>query len=324
MRRSGIILCFGVPLAVLALAYAWMAFDHQRLLLWNVTVHESGDYTFGETVFYARHFLREIPIVLAMALFVLAGYTRVAGVTGTVHRGRARAIAWGALGGALLLMALALGATARQLGLGEALHDLLQFRTRDTLSAYGSHWHFHWLSTLWFGVAASLAARPLAGLLGDAVSSRPGRGALWRWGGWLYVAALTIVFGLSAEIFIDVRYAGHQAREILTHGPVTLLLAFGVLHATARWLSASSGETPSALRLGLSGAAAWFQLVLFLIIPAYLAVVTLSGDFMAVGQSQLGLAAMVGAHYFEHFLDYLLAVLLVSGGFAGWVLRRSR
>jgi hypothetical protein len=57
-------------------------------------------------------------------------------------------------------------------------------------------------------------------------------------------------------------------------------------------------------------------LILFLLIPLYLAVVTLSGDMLEAGQSERGLAAMVGAHFFEHVLDYLLVTLLATGGYA--------
>jgi len=37
---------------------------------------------------------------------------------------------------------------------------------------------------------------------------------------------------------------------------------------------------------------------------------------MAQGQSDFGIGAMVGAHYFEHALDYLLVLLIMGGGLA--------
>src|SRR5262245_58650599 len=53
-----------------------------------------------------------------------------------------------------------------QHGWTSAALDLLQFRTRDDLVEYGSHWRFHWLSTVWFGVAAMLGAPLIARLCG--------------------------------------------------------------------------------------------------------------------------------------------------------------
>jgi hypothetical protein len=69
------------PSLVLAASYLWLANDHGTLLLWNVIVHESGRYTFGQTVLYFSHFLREVPTAMAYALFLL-------GISGAVARRR--------------------------------------------------------------------------------------------------------------------------------------------------------------------------------------------------------------------------------------------
>jgi hypothetical protein len=43
---------------------------------------------------------------------------------------------------------------------------------------------------------------------------------------------------------------------------------------------------------------------------------------MDAGQSERGLAAMVGAHFFEHVLDYLIVILLAAGGYV-WLMARQ-
>ncbi|HKQ72896.1 MAG TPA: hypothetical protein VJ810_04150, partial [Blastocatellia bacterium] len=63
-------------------------------------------------------------------------------------------------------------------------------------------------------------------------------------------------------------------------------------------------------------------LAVFFLIPSYLAAITLTGDVMDAGQSERGLAAMVGAHFFEHVLDYLVVILLAAGGYA-WLAARQ-
>jgi hypothetical protein len=314
--------CFAVPAMVLLASFAWLTLDHGTPLLWNVLVHESGRYTFGETVFYFSHFLREVPTVVAYTLFLL-------GVSGGIARPARHDAAsdpgardgWLALAVAVVLVGGALVVTATSQGWGSALQDLLQYRTRDDLAGYGTHWRYHWLSTLWFGAAAGTApiiARRIPGT----TALRPHR-FLTRVA-WAYFLGLTLVFGLSPDIFLDVRYAGHQAREILTHGPVTLLLGLGVVLAFDARTGAARRRTDRLADVGDRPGRWVLPLILAalaLLVPAYLAAISLGGDVMEQGQAELGLGAMVAAHYFEHTLDYLFFLLLLSGGLA---LQRSR
>lgn len=39
-------------------AYLWLALDHGTLWLFPTVVHESGDYTFLQTILYFRHVIR--------------------------------------------------------------------------------------------------------------------------------------------------------------------------------------------------------------------------------------------------------------------------
>jgi hypothetical protein len=305
-QRMLSVLCLAVPFVVLAASYLWLAYDHGTQLLWNVIVHESGRYTFGQTVLYFGHFLREVPIAIAYALFLL-GISGAVAPEPTGMRDRTRRIGGVALAMAVALVGGALLVSVTAHGWNSALQDLLQYRTRDDLAGYGTHWRYHWLSTLWFGAAVGLAPVIAHWITGVRVLRvrRPLTGIAWG-----YFLVLTLVFGLSGDVFLDARYAGHQAREILTHGPVTLLLGLGILLAAGRGRT-TGGERPT-LRRPLP----WILAVVTLLVPAYLAVVSLSGDVMAQGQSDLGLPAMVGAHYFEHTLDYLLVLLTVGGGLA--------
>jgi len=327
--------CLATPLTILALAYAWLAVDHDTPWLWNVKVHESGRYTLRETVFYFGHFLREVPVDVGMALFLLAGFMNARAISPnkSLDISSAARWAWPLLAAAAGLVAAGFAIAASQQGWASAALDLLQFRTRDYLSEYGSHWRFHWLSTLWFGVATMLASNLRSSTLDPRFSILDPRSSIFHSRSWLaawgYFAMLTTVFWFSGKTFTDVRYTGHQAREIMTHGPVTCLLGFGVLRLLAAHLSGlriadrirnfnlQFRNPQSAIRNPQS-----LLLALFLLIPLYLAAVTLSGDVLEAGQSERGLAAMVGAHFFEHVLDYLLVILLVAGGYA-WVASRQ-
>jgi hypothetical protein len=315
--RSGA-LPWGIPAVAVFGSYLWLAWDHGDVWLWNVTVHESGAYTFGETILYFRHFLRELPVDIAYALFLVAAAIPAA-PRGDGHEDpdRAARSLWPTTLLAAGLVVVAATAAVREAGLASALLDLGQFRTRDDLVAYGSHWRFHWLSTIWFGCAVAVLAGPVLG------ATRHSRGrAAWRVA-WATVIGATVAFGVSPEIFTDVRYVGHQAREIATHGAVTLWVGFAILRAQS---GSPGGARSRATDCGEGDETGWRHLgaaTLVVAIPAYLAVSMLRGDVMAVAQSDRGLAAMVAGHLFEHTLDFVLVGLLTAVGY-GWFSRTAR
>jgi hypothetical protein len=297
-RRVATALCIGVPLLVLIGSFIWLALDHGTPWLWSVVVHESGRYTLGETILYFGHFLREVPIAVAYALFLLS----LSGGTMTAGAGTARA-ARVALAAAAVLVGGAFLVTARSHGSDSALQDLFQYRTRDDLAGFGTHWRYHWLSTLWFGAATALMP-VVATRLRFLPPLRTSR--YWSRAAWAYFVVVSILLGFSSDILLDPRYAGHQAREVMTHASVTFLLGLGLV------LAFSPGRLVSSRPARLT----WLAAVAVVLIPAWLAAVSLRGDVMAQGQSAHGLGAMVAAHYFEHALDYLLVLLLLFGGLA--------
>ncbi len=308
---------FGAPLGLLVGSYVWLAVDHGTPWLWNVVVHEGGDHTLRHTIFYFSHFLREIPVDVAYALFLATYFAKFVGVSGGVGSGsrkRAAATATGAMGAAVALAVLALVAASAQQGFGSAFRDLLQYRTRDDLYAYGSHWHFHWLSTIWFGTTAMLLVPFSAAIFGRGTDGALPRRKALTWLPWIYFFALTLAFGVSIDTFVDIRYAGHQAREIITHGPITALLGLGSLHVVSMRLRRHRRlSEKSALPILRRNRGTWFALALFFAIPLFLALVSWTGDVIDAGQSEHGLAAMVGGHVFEHVLDYAFVAILAVG-----------
>lgn len=321
--RVHLAVCLGVPIGLLVAGYGWLAIDHGTLNLWNVVVHESGRYTLGETIFFFSHFLREIPVDVAYALFLATSFASSVISSGdAVHNSRTLTAAFTAIttAAAAAMAALALIVASAHHGFTHALYDLFQFRTRDDLFAYGSHWHFHWLSTIWFGVTAMLFV-PFSTAVNSGNDSEPHPvHPVVKWLPWMYVTMLTLLFGISFAIFTDVRYAGHQAREIITHGPITALLGMACLYiASVLLLRRRSLSTIGSASILQIVADRWIAVGLFFVIPLYLAIITWSGDAMAAGQSEFGLAAMVGGHVFEHVLDYVFVALLTVSIY-GWLL----
>jgi hypothetical protein len=304
-------------LFVLVLAWAWLAVEHGTPRLWNVVVHESGDYTLGQTILYFKHFLREIPTLVAMALFAAASFCGLQREPAHADGGRGfRVVGTVATLGAAAIAVLAFAAEGGADGWPAAVRNFLQYYTRDDVSAYGSHWRFHWLSTLWFAAAVSLAAQVwsrMTGIAVDTASRRP-----WQIAAWAWFLGLTLVFRPTLEPFTDPRFIGHQAREILTHGLVTLPLVIAVMCL----FSGSNDERPRSQAAGDRTMLALTAFA-FVAIPVFLGISAIVGDAMSAGQTDSGLSAMVAAHFFEHLLDYVFVASLCAG-FAGLTTARPR
>lgn len=321
-RRSRAVYVIGSAFVVLAVAWTWLALEHGSVRLWDVVVHESGRYTLKETVLYFQHFLREVPTLLTVALFAIAAY----GAPAVPHSHRRRALRRGpvlSLGFLLAaaMLAFAFWFVAQKHGSASAWRNLMQYHTRDDLVSYGSHWRFHWLSTLWLGLAASLSARAAARWLGAPLPSDTPAGRVISAVAWGWFFGLSLVFVPTHEPFLDPRYIGHQAREILTHSLVTLPLALGLLALCLRAHGCSPTRVSSRVPISVPCVAAVF------VIPIYLGLATVLGGALAHGQTSGGLAAMVAAHFFEHLLDYVFVALLCAGAYgvlltrAGWRIR---
>lgn len=308
LQRAWLVLLLTAPIVLVVIAYGWLAVDHGAPFLWNVVVHEGGHYTFGQAVLFFRHFLREVPVDIAMAISIAAGVRLVAPRAVPVTR-------YWFMGLAILLVAVALAVAASEEGWWEAVRDLLQYRTRDDDTRYGSHWRFHLLSTIWFCGAAPLLAGISAGVPGVPRALGAGRRLLIA--SWLWVAVLTIAFGLTTEPFTSDRYIGHQAREILTHGLITLPFTVGLCAILADGpLAEKTGRDPSMPLQALS----WFIVAA---IPVFLVTAFGGATLETSAQLNSGLSGVVAAHVFEHLLDYIfvLAVVLALVG-RGQLLRR--
>ena len=262
---------FYLPLAVLSAAFVILCVHHSTVWPWNVVVHEDGRRTLLDTIFYFAHAAGELPLDLllsgAVAGAILCAFPAPA----------ARPL------GILVAICLALDAIIIA-GARTPVSYLFQFHTRDDEPmVYGSHWHYHFLSQ------AALMLLPLIFVL-----IKYNRVLVTAW---TIFAALTIVFGISSDSFIDPRYLGHQARELFTHTLVTIPLA-----AYLTWRTHSCvPRSHSCERLELN----WKPALAFLAISIYLAAGVLLTGARHQAQSA-DWTAVICAHFFEHSFSYLI------------------
>jgi hypothetical protein len=317
-----IAILLGIPSLLVLGAYLWLALDHGTLWLFPAVVHESGDYTLLQTILYFRHVIRELPITLLYAISSVAAF-KVYGPTGHGPIPRSKRYLIPAVF-VLVVVSVSWFMTINTWGVEVALQEVLQGYTRDDTFLPGSHWPFHLLSTIGYFLAAIIVAALLHyGIHGTLPPRRPTVRSQWIGGTIVAILAMTILLGLTTAPFLDPRYIGHQARELLTHLSITLPLSFGVLLRETRTASGSITEqihrdewigqrhvkivTPSRrIYHDLIAAAAVLFLGLLFLVGGTL----LTG---AVGHARPGtpLSSLVAAHLFEHTVDYLLVACLI-------------
>jgi hypothetical protein len=295
----------GIPVATLLGAYGWLALDHGTPALLGTVVHESGRRTLADTVLYWRHLLRELPLAGAYVVSSLAAVVAYGPCRTSAPSSRGRAAA---LGGAVLVVAVAWAAATRSLGADVVWLELRQSYLDDGgASQPGAHWRFHLLATFAYAAAAVVLAAVLRRVV-DGAWCAPTRTARTRAISLLAIAVLlpTGLWGLTADPFVDPRYLGHQAREVATHLVVTLPLSFAVLAIVGGWRAApATTERRSRPPRDVAIAA-----VAVAIAVAYLGLGSFLTHATQAARPGARMSSLIGAHYYEHGLDYLLVVLL--------------
>jgi hypothetical protein len=280
-RRGVLLFC---PPAVLAAAYLAICVHFHSAWPWNLAIHEDGRHTLWQTVFYFEHALGELPLEWLLGWSVAGAALWYAGETIALPPLRM------ALAAAVGLDALILTASWREVGAQSSLMWFFQYRTREgERLLYGSHWRYHLMSE----AALILLTLAMAAWAGDG-GWRARRTTLF-WTSVAVFAALTAIFGWSAAPFRDARYLGHEARETLTHGLVTVPLAVSVCLAMA-------GRPGKARR---TPRAAWWAFGGFALLAAYQAVAAALAGSRSQAQSN-DLVKVLCVHFFEHALSYLV------------------
>jgi hypothetical protein len=297
-----------VPALVLGIAFVGVCVQAGTPWPWNRVVHEDGHRTLLQTIFYFEHATRELLLDVVLAIGA-AGAVRYfypirVGDEGALRRARRR---MGIL--AVATLAAIVGGTAWTDGGQAILDNLAQYHTRETGPlVWGAHWRYHFIERI-----ADLAlAFALVGALWI-VDGRPG-GDRRRDGTLIAVAivlfaAATLVFGLTGEPFRDPTFVGHQLRELLTHGLVSVPVALATCMTLARRYAI---VTPAA-RSTRSAVPVYAAATLAVLCGAFLLVAAVALGSRAHGQ-KTSLAELLFPHFFEHSLGYLL-VVAVAGFF---------
>ena len=296
-----------LPAGVLLVAFLGVCVQAGTPWPWHSVVHEDGQRTFLETIFYFEHATRELLLDAILALGIAGAVRSFAPTWPDAARTAARRRRFAAATVAALVVIL--GGTAWTDGPGAIVANLEQLHTREgAVLAWGAHWRYHFLEriadlALAFGLAGAWAivAR------WPRVPARARRTTMLASALLLFVAG-SVVFGVSAAPFRDPTYVGHELRELFTHALVTVPLALGVcLLLVPDEAARAAGESavaraPVVLALGVAGVCGAFLLVASVMLGA-----------RSHGQ-KAGLAELLFPHFFEHALGYWFVTAC-----AGWL-----
>jgi hypothetical protein len=262
----------GVPVLTLTAGFIAICVHFGTAWPWSAAVHESGNRTLLQTIFYFEHALGELPLEWLLA-------AAVAGAVLRFRKPRAQAFLPLLLAAATVDALIVIGSWWN-VGFEKSLEFLLQYHTRDQSPLdSGSHWRYHLLSQ----AALMLAPAAITG---------PRNPRILR-SAWIVFALASLLFGLSMASFADPQYLGRQARETFTHALVTVPLAV----AACLFLSSPAAEAGARI--------SWLAAGACLLLGLYQAIgVVLTGSRQHAQTQEF--VRVVWGHFFEHFLSYVV------------------
>lgn len=306
---NGVRRAIGVGLAILGAAVlaGSLLLIMQRLgtlAIWNVAAHEDGVRTFGDTVLYFEHAVRELPLDILLGVATGGGlaYALPLRPQAKAPIGLLLALA-GVLG---VMFAGAIG----DVGVKAFFDNLLQNHTRPGAPLeWGAHWRYHLLASLSLILLTFGGAGLLRALAGAGTRAQAARGAVVVAGVLAVFAAGTLLFAHSiagmVEPFADPIFIGHEARELFTHVLVTLPIAWG-----AGILMARDVEGPATVADRRQGAPRWIgAIALGVVLGLYLCGLAVTLDSASSGQTD-DVVMLIAPHFYEHAQTYLVVTLV--------------
>jgi hypothetical protein len=295
--------------AVLVASYIGICLDVGAIWPGDALVHESGQKTFAQTIFWLEHGVREIPIDLLLGMAVASSLLRFLQPTRGLDLVRRRGLMAWAGGLTAVLTAFIVTGAAINSGARIVLEEFAQMHTRPGApTGWGDHWDTHLLSRFGLLLVALFLAGFHAALTGAA--ERPTREIgrrLYRVNVVVFLAA-TLVFGPNLNPFLDGIHIGHQARELFTHLLVTLPLSVWAGLGAFQYLTRRQPRMTKSFSLGSVPRVSWAALLGAVLIGLYLTIGFLVTAAYGRGQSS-NPVALVLVHFFEHGLSYLFTPL---------------
>jgi hypothetical protein len=297
------------------ISYLYLAWYHDKILLFNTIVHESGTYTLLENIFYASNFLGHIPVHTMLAFLFVGFYLCLTGdESGAFPKKKIRIIFY-------LLIIFLIGSFFLSLSVfGYEDTSAFIFQQKQSMQNYtkGGSWNLHIPSTIMLLALIPVYIYCSKKIFGKSIALSS------RWVRHIFLGfimpALLFTYFLNRtvvdvvfSVWKDPRYLAHSVRELMTF-PVTyfpLPLFFFLRRDRNKQISDESTKNRN-LEYIIVLAAALFLVGLFYqsYIPLAEGIGNLAQKPEFAKGGKLGISYLLASHYFEHFLDTIYFTLL--------------
>lgn len=302
-----------IPLFTYAISYCYLWVYHQNFWLFPRVVHEGGDLTLLETIFYASHFLGHIPVHTVLAFYYVGVWMSLRPTIDSYQS--PGSISTYVVGGMLLLVG-SYFISVQVFGVEDTFSFLLQQKQSMTVYRAGGSWLLHFPSTL-----LQLFLIPLYLMFFRWLFHLPIRMSSYGLKFIFMSFGLIFIFVLLAgapweaylDLWSDPRYMAHSVRELatfpLTYFPLSLYLLLVVEKTSnnikSRHITGTVWLLASICFVVFSGSFI-YQVVTSL--QAGVGNMAQKPDF--AHQGTLSIGYLLASHYFEHVLDTIYFFLL--------------
>ncbi len=311
-----------LPIFTYVVSYLYLAYYHQKFLVFNTIVHESGKYTLLEEMFYASHFLGHIPVHTMLAFFFIGVYLCLTGFRFRTQRRKKTRMLFILLAG-LLISSFFVSAVV--FGYEDTFAFMVQQKQGVGIYAKGGAWNLHLPSSMLLFLLIPVYIYIVKRIFGRSIDPNLS-GLLYMSLGAIFFFLFTqLLNGSIADTFILIwanpRYLAHSVRELLTF-PVTYfpIPLYFILRGEKKVGASVKGVPSRNFKYFIAGLA-----VVFLLALLYQSYVPLAEGIGNLAQKpdfakggNLGVPYLLASHYFEHFIGtvYFTLLCLLLYGFA--------
>lgn len=315
-----IMVFLSLPIAYFAMSYAYLAWWHNKALLWNTLIHENGRLTLSESLFYFDHFVACVPMIIVFALCTAGGFMLSGQIHSDLDTFRTFFIAAILIFFSISLISFAFIASIITAGWRRTIDYAYQRIERDGVMSRGGSWNQLQLSNIpiAFGTIGVSSA-----LMMYENGSVPRADATCLIGMIACIStAAALCIGISVfnwctfKAFLNARWLAHSIRELVTYPFTGIPIALSSILIVEYYLSGLHIWTIEPRPLSLILLAASIVIItieLILLKNTDILTIAQKPSFAANG---LSIPYLLCSHVFEHFLDFVLIGPLTGGIYA--------
>lgn len=301
------------PFVVYLLSYLYLAYYHRTTLLFNTIIHEGGEYTLLETIFYASHFLGHIPVHTTIAFLFVGFYIFITDFN-TIHINRKKITIILLAITLVLFLVFSLILSNLLFGVEDTYKYMNQKKQSLVVMNEGGSWNLHYPSTIMLFLLIPIYIYSIKKTFHRKIVLNTD-GLLYLVTGFIIFVVVSVIINpdivkVTKYIWSNPRYMGHSIRELLTF-PLTYF-PIPLYFILKRECQLTTTQNTKTINIWILFIAMIFIIGLcyqsFSIISAGIGETAQQPSFARNGK--LPIIYLLSSHYFEHILDTIYFSLI--------------